>query len=71
MIFSPIRGLGPPGGELFSPRSEAAAGLVPTRVLGVGDFRGEFRVTGHAGKRSPERDLRIGVFRTSHSMFFT
>ena len=60
---SPIRGLGPPGGELFSPRSEATAGLVPTRVLGVGDFRGEFRVTGHAGKRSPERDLRIGMFR--------
>ena len=31
--------------------------------LGGGDFRGEFRVTGHAGKRSPERDLRIGMFR--------
>ena len=40
-------------------------------LLGGGDFRGEFRVTGHAGKRSPERDLRIGMFRTSHSMFFT
>ena len=32
-------------------------------LLGGGDFRGEFRVTGHAGKRSPERDLRIGMFR--------
>ncbi len=39
-------------------------------LLGGGVFRGEFRVTGHAGKRSPERDLRIGMFRTSHSMFF-
>ena len=32
-------------------------------LLGGGDFRSEFRVTGHAGKRSPERDLRIGMFR--------
>ena len=33
------------------------------RLLGSAFFRGTFPGTGHAGKRSPERDLRIGVFR--------
>ena len=32
-------------------------------AAGVGVFRGTFPGTGHAGKRSPERDLRIGMFR--------
>ena len=60
---------GPPGGRMGGEGlrrvASGRAGL-----LGGGVFRGAFRVTGHAGKRSPERDLRIGVFRTSHPMFF-
>ena len=71
MTYSPIRGLGPPVGNYFPRVARQRPGWFQLGSWGLVFLRGTFPWTGHAGKRSPERDLRIGMFRGAPSLTFT